>query len=537
MFRLSLAATLVLSAAPAALLAAPLEAPAHVSAVTLFPSGAQVTRTLTLPAGTTGEVLVPNLPDGTEVATLRVAGDGVQIGAVSLIGERTPASDEVISPAVQKARDTVESLEAALASKEDALAAIRAKATAAEARGTFLRGLDTQNTAPDQVAALAQTVAEGVLAAEQERINAEAEARVADLALKPDREALDQARKALAALEHPEKPADALLMTVAGGGTVTITTFVGEAGWAPSYDIRLDQAAGKLAFERYVSVHQASGEDWRGVALTLSTARPSERTDPSTLWPDYRRIGPPEPPVVMMAAPKSARMEDMEGGFTAPVVEAAIAPGMSMEMQGETVTYTYPTAVDIRDGVEDLRLKLDELSRDVTVLAEAVPMLDTTAYRVAEGRNTGDEPLLPGPAVLWLDGAVVGATELPLIAAGDKLRLGFGAIDGLRLKRIIPQANEGDRGFISKSNQRVETAEISVENLTAHDWPMRVIDRVPYGDQEDLQISFKASPLASVADYDDKRGLLAWEFDLGAGKSQTITLETTMSWPTDQVLQ
>lgn len=534
MFRISLAAAFSLACAPAALLAAPLEVPAQIAAVTLFPWGAQVSRTISVPEGTTGEVLVPNLPDHTLAETLRVAGEGVQIGAVTLIDAREPASDEVISPAVKQARDAVESLEAALAGKEDALAAIRAKATAAAARGEFLRGLDTQNTAPDQVAALAQAVAEGVLAAEQERINAEAEARRADLALKPDREALDLARKALAALEHPADASDALMMTVSGGGTVTITTFVDNAGWAPSYDLRLDQAAGMLALERYVSVHQASGEDWRGVALTLSTARPSERTEPSELWPEYRRIGPPEPPVVMMASPKSERMEDSSemGGYAAPVIEA-----MSMAMQGETVTYTYPNVVDIRDGVEDLRLKLDELSRDVTVLAEAVPMLDTTAYRVAEGRNTGDEPLLPGSAVLWLDGAVVGAVDLPLVAAGDKLRIGFGAIDGLRLKRVIPQANEGDRGILSKSNERVEVAEITVENLTTRDWPMRVIDRVPYGDQEDLQIIHSASPGATTQDYDDKRGLLAWEFDLGAGQSQLIRLETTMTWPADQMLQ
>ncbi|WP_444460558.1 hypothetical protein [Rhodobacter capsulatus] len=39
-------------------------------------------------------------------------------------------------------------------------------------------------------------------------------------------------------------------------------------------------------------------------------------------------------------------------------------------------------------------------------------------------------------------------------------------IDGLRLKRVIPQTNEGDRGLITKSNERTETAEITVENLT-----------------------------------------------------------------------
>ena len=62
-------ASLMLSAAPLAVLAAPAEIPATVSAVTLFPTGAQVTRVLEVPGG---EVVVPNLPDGTDITGLRV---------------------------------------------------------------------------------------------------------------------------------------------------------------------------------------------------------------------------------------------------------------------------------------------------------------------------------------------------------------------------------------------------------------------------------------------------------------------------------
>lgn len=532
--RLPLFASLCLACAPAALFAAPAEIPATLSAVTLFPEGAQVTRSLSVPAGVT-EVLVPDLPDGTDPASLRVVGEGVEIGAVTLMADREPAAARAPSAEVSAARAALETARADLAVQQDKLAVLRAKITAAEAEADFFTALDTSNTPPDKIAALARTVSEGVLAAEQARIAARAELRTAEAALKPAKEAVARAKQALEALENPKKDSDSLLLTVSGAGTVTVTTFVAEAGWAPSYDARLDSAAGKLALDRFVSVHQASGEDWRGVALVLSTARPSERTDPSEIWSDLRRIGPPAPPMVGMAAPKAAM-----DSYAVPVMEAAPAPAagrMAMELQGETVTYTYPAAVDIRDGVEDLRLKLDRIETPVKLLAEAVPMLDETAYRVVEGQTAGAEPILPGPAVLWLDGAVVGTADLPLVAAGDTLRLGYGAIDGLRLKRVIPQANEGDRGLITKSNERTETAEITVENLTGKPWALRVIDRVPYAEQEDLQITHAATPPATQTDYDDKRGVLAWEFDLAAGATQAIRLETKMRWPADQVLQ
>lgn len=531
----SFVSALMLACCPAALFAAPTEIAAQIESVTLFPRGAQVTRTLAVPAGTR-EVLVPNLPDHTDPAALRVAaGAGLVLGAVSLIDARQPAAKPAASPELEAARQALAQAQEVLATQEDDLARLRAKAAAAAAQVDFLTGLDTANTPPDKVAELAKTVGAGVLAAKEARIGALAELRRAEAGLKPARAAVDLARQALQALEHPAEASDSLLMAVSGAGTLSITTYADAAGWGPSYDLRLDSAAGGLALDRYVSVHQATGEDWSGVTLTLSTARPAERSEPGELWPDLRRIGPPEPVMagrVGLGAPKMAM-----DAYEMPVVEAApVAESMGAALQGETLVYSYPTAVDIRDGVEDLRLKLDRVEVPVTVLAEAVPMRDETAYRVAEGKN-GSEPILPGEAVLWRDGAMVGTARLPFTAAGDTLRLGFGAIDGLKLKRVIPQANEGDRGLISKSNERSERVEITVENLTGKAWPVRLIDRVPYSEQEDLQITHAASPPETIADWQDRRGVLAWEFDLAPGDVQKVTFEMKMRWPADQVLR
>ena len=41
----------------------------------------------------------------------------------------------------------------------------------------------------------------------------------------------------------------------------------------------------------------------------------------------------------------------------------------------------------------------------------------------------------------------------------------------------------------------------------------------------------------SEKDVDDKRGVLAWEFDLPAGDSKTINLVHEIEWPEGQNLQ
>ncbi len=322
-----------------------------------------------------------------------------------------------------------------------------------------------------------------------------------------------------------------------GKGTVEITTFTSDASWQPVYDLRLTRvgaAKPALVLERGVVVSQYSGEDWQGVDLLLSTARPSDQSEPSQVYAWLRRIGPFDPPMPEAAAPRfesKGLFDSYAAAEAVPVVTSA-----ALEMMGATVTYHYGAAVDIRDGVEALRLKLDTLTLAPEVFAEAVPAQDATAFLIAKSLNDSGQLLLPGAATLYLDGAMVGLANLPMTAAGADLRLGFGPIDGLVLTRTVPDKTEGDRGLISKTNQQNETAILTVENLSSEAWPLHVLDRVPYSEQEDLVISFKATPAPTVSDVDGKRGVLEWQSVLAPGKTQTVRLETTLSWPIDQVL-
>ncbi|PKP70960.1 MAG: hypothetical protein CVT82_04135 [Alphaproteobacteria bacterium HGW-Alphaproteobacteria-4] len=537
-------ALILCTAAPTALLADTLMLPSRVARVTLYPWGATVVRVVDVaaPAGV-HELIVPDLPMDTDSGSLRVAGQGVTIGAVNLQYDRLPVTETTPDPRIAAAEAEVKRLEGVVREDSTAIAAIRLRVDAANRQVAFLSKLgQVEGATPEDLRALSRMVGEEALTASQTAFAAEEEAKAAERAALDNLKALDQARKALAALTTGGKDFAALVAAVqtdaSGTGTVEITTFTGNARWEAVYDLRLTRvgaARPALALERGVVVSQFSGEDWMGVDLVLSTARPSDQSEPSPVSPWLRRIGPPEPPAPVMAAPRfesKGLFDSYAEAEAAPLVETA-----SLEMMGATVTYRYGAAVDIRDGVEALRLKLDTLALAPEVVAEAVPSRDETAFLVAKAVNDSGQVLLPGQATLFLDGAMVGLANLPLTAAGADMRLGFGPIDGLVLTRTVPAKTEGDRGLISKTNQQNETAVLTVENLTNETWPLRVLDRVPYSEQEDLVITYKATPAATTADVDGKRGVLAWQSVLAPGKSQTIRLETTLSWPADQVLR
>ena len=538
-------ALILCSTAPTALLADTLTAASRVARVTLYPWGASVVRVVDLAAAPgVHELIVPDLPYYTDAGSLRVAGQGITIGAVNLQTDRLPVTETTPDPAIAAAKAEVERLEGVVRDRSAAIAAIRLRVDAANRQVAFLGKLgQVEGATPEDLRALARMVGEEVLAASQAAFAAEAEAKEAERAAEADIIALDKARQALNALLNPDVEDFAALVAAVevgadGKGTVEITTFTSDASWQPVYDLRLTRvgaAKPALALERGVMVSQYSGEDWRGVDLVLSTARPSDQSEPSYLDAWLRRIGPELPAMPLATAPRlegKGLFDSYAAGEPVPVVETA-----AMEMMGATVTYHYGAPVDIRDGVEALRLKLDAITLAPDVVAEAVPVYDETAFMVASAVNNSGQVLLPGEATLFLDGAMVGLANLPMTAAGAELRMGFGPIDGLVLTRTVPERTEGDRGVIAKTNQQNETAVLTIENLTEEAWPMRVLDRVPYSEQEDLVITYKATPAASETDIDGKRGVLAWRATLAPGKTQTIRLETTLSWPTDQVLR
>lgn len=539
--RALIAALLATTALPA--FADTIAATSAITAVTVYPDGARLTRevTFTAPAAGNHELLVTDLPAGSDPGLIRLApAEGLQVGAFNLRADRLPPREDPLTPEQQAAKTAIEAAEAVAGTAQLALEALEARVEAADAQVRFLSsftGALPDGATPDTIRSMATMIGTETLAARQAALAAKAELPPAQKALTDAQEALAKAQGAYDALPGADMDYTALSVAVvaaaAGEQTVTVTQYVGNASWRPVYDLNLTRDGGDaLELNRSVLVTQYTGEDWDGVALTLSSSRPAEQAAPSQLWPELRSIGPEvdEEEFARKSALGGAEMD------MAVVAEAApITAGMAME--GDTVVYNYPEPVTIATGAEDLRLALDSLSFSPVVEAVAVPRLDRTAFVSASFTNASDEPLLPGEAMLFREGVLVGSTWLDVIAPGVETDVGFGALETLRVKREMPKRAEGETGVFTSANQQSESAVITVENTGSEAWPVRILDQVPYSEQDDLEIEVSASPEPSETDVEGQRGILAWEFDLAAGGKETITLEQVLTWPEGMVLR
>lgn len=534
--------TAVLGAAPAWAEDFPLSS--AVTAATVYAgSGATLVREagFDLPAGH-HRLILTDLPF-LDMNSLRVSAPGLVLGTVSYREEAVPPSGREEDPRITAAREAVTAVEAELQQIEDRARSAELAGEAARDRIAFLSrmagGEATAAMAPDQIGALLDLVGQEGLAARQAAQTAEVEARGIREGRAPVEKRLKEAQAALDALLTARQETTVLTVEVtaesAVSGTLAVSYASNAAGWQPAYDLQLTTGdAPALEVTRTAQVAQWTGEDWTDVAVSFSTGRPSDQLAPSEMMGERLQIQDPGQPMMTARAQSDMKMT-LEA---APMPEMPVMAEAAMaSSDGITVTYAAPRPVTLANGVEGGTVELDRLSLSPDIFARAVPRYDSSAFLVASVTNDSGEILVSGPAQLYRDGAYVGATHLGLLPEGETVDWSFGPIDGLRVSRVLDERMEGDRGVINRTNQRQEAVTLKVENRTPLDWDIRLLDGVPYSEQEDLKVTWTADPMPEVQDYDDRKGVLEWQFPLAAGADREIRLDHTVTWPQDKQLR
>ncbi len=524
---------------------------AAVVAATLYPQGASVERSASfeVEAGR-HSVLIGGMPADYRRESLRIEGAGAF--RILSIEERRAASRALeaqqssprrkIEDEIRKLRDRRVFASNAMEAAQRQLAYIEAM-TKAQAQASATQD-DTALVNASQWTAMWTSVGEGIKTALDTRNRAQIELREID-----EQMAGLRARLRDAGIERRLGPVLAVEIEAeaAVSGTLIARYQMNDANWAPVYDARLSlDDDPSVTLVRRARVRQGTGEDWTGIALTLSTARPGGRADA----PDPR---------LLFARIEEAREEMAfgQGGVLAdqmmqkqmraapamapppsPVADAAPAQQIMAvaQLQGETVEYVIPGAVDISGSGEAKQVLIDERDGPVTLEVRSTPSLDTTAYLYAEFENAAEAPVLPGSASLYRDGVFVGTTMLARIAGGETTHLPFGSYDRIRITHAERERMEGEQGLIRSRQTERRRYVMSAENLGDKAMPVAIRDSMPYAENEDVEITLRADPKPDGKDVDDRKGALLWRFALKPGEKREIAHGYDVTYPTGVTL-
>ncbi len=330
--------------------------------------------------------------------------------------------------------------------------------------------------------------------------------------------------------------------------TLNLRYHVQGASWRQEYETHLDTKNGiddaKLKIIRRASIQQKTGEDWNNVSVTLSTTNPTAgNSQPEVkplrlvLRPDNEgggKIRQEYDQRQRFYKSKTRTSNQYQLSNVNLYNNAPSRPGADMEKHlafhslvklPETVTLTGKgDAKQIPMGVLDLK---------TTVRAIAVPRQKPVAFLAAKFTMPESMNSPHGKAVIYRDGAYIGTGELPNLNSGSEYYLSFGADTKVQLKRVeVDRSKEKQSGILSSTQSDERHFKMTVKNLHAWKMPVIVLDRYPYSDDKEVNITlFPTTTPPTRKNVDDQRGILAWDKTIPAKGEAIINLDYKVTWP------
>jgi len=351
-----------------------------------------------------------------------------------------------------------------------------------------------------------------------------------------------------------------------GAGTIRLSYLVGSANWSPTYNVRLNVEGTSVQIEYLAQVQQMSGEDWKGVKLSLSTATPQMNAKSPPLAPLWIDLIAPQtkgkssfldaaknPSAYAQAQMANTKSQFGNLGMWAAAVQnrsqaagagwelnryAAEQQDLELNVDNEVlrefnklrlaaphevlaVSYALGGTMSLASRSDQQLVQIAKLDLPGETYYQAIPLLTSYVYRAADVTNNAEIPLLAGPYSAYVGGEFVGQGNMLLVARGEKTMIGFGVDTQLRCRRELLDKSDS----VSWGNRTQEfTYRLRLENFKDEPVTVRLIDRIPATKSEDVRITLNRpkTPLSTdplyVRDRKD-RGILRWDLDLKARAS------------------
>ncbi len=319
-------------------------------------------------------------------------------------------------------------------------------------------------------------------------------------------------------------------------GKLTFSYVVTNAGWYPSYDIRVDDITKPVNMFYKANVFQNTGVTWKDVKLSFSNATPWVSGDVPVLYPWFVDYYVPSPGIMIrgIASPSKksiapAMAEMIPDAMMAKEVEAA--PITVQKQVGET-TVTFDVAIPYSIA-SDGKIQTIEIQR-TTSAAEykyvTVPKMTPLAYLTANITDWAKQSLMSGEATLYFENTFVGKSYLNVNQLKDTLTISLGTDNSILVKR------EKQQDFTSRKvigANKTETYSYLITIRNNKETPVRIIlnDQVPVSSNSGITVE----PVElSDGKFNSQSGFVKWDLEIKPQETKKIIMTYSVKYPKDK---
>lgn len=528
--------------APFAANAAEIPTPSVITAATVFPTRADISRNaeVSLPQGK-HTIVFDGLPAALDTKSLRISGTGAfSIGSIEI---KELFSKDFVVEQERKLRGKIADL-------SDKRRFVESELTAAETGKTFLENMAKSNAvpqvsvngkkdalSPDAWGKAWQSLQNGMKSLGRETIEKQIEIRKIDAEL-------SALNKELRLLSDGAKSAKQIRVNVEASAPaaakLTVQYQIANASWKPTYEARLNTRNKTVEIMQYGTISQHTGEEWRNIDLTFSTARPVIGTVPPELETRWLNLDEPVKKRGKMLE-RGAAVYRNDSSFADTMDEpSGTAEIAAAEFSGSDFAGTFAVKgkANVPSDGSEHRFLVGGWSAKAEIYAQTVPAVQPAAYVMASTQLNAPAPLLPGTMSLFRDGAFIGDSEMNFLRPNAKLHLSFGQDDKILVKHTIADFEEDNGGRISRNNKITIRTAAAVQNLHKEPLKIAVYDFLPVARNSDIAVKITKDKTTAgyETDPDGKVGVIKWESVYQPQEQKTVDYGYTITYPKDREL-
>ncbi len=529
----------------------------HIESVTVYREGATVLRKaqLKLDAGET-VALFENLPGRLDVNSVRGRVEGAK--TVQIAGVETNRVTHA-APAAAALKE----LDAQMTDLANQKAQLEAERAAHQAEVDFAKTVAAsgfgEKASPDTktLTETAQFVRQTIMRAEREKLKLAQQVRELDAKTAVLQE---QARKLRIA---GSRTTHTVSMTLSASRTANIelvlTYRVLDAAWVAAHDVRLNERTGEVELTAYAVVNQQSGEEWRNVKLTFSTAHPTASVAlpefrPLVIRPESGRarqgqvILLDEEQSATLSIPRGTSFDNLSnknlaarGYLNAKEQQLARFMNQTQEALGGTsasnamavrfsnVTFhrSKPETIPMDDRPHRCVLFTARFKGNVERIT--IPALAQAVFLRAKLTNTSDYPVLPGLVNVFIESNFIGTAFMDPVAPGEEFIVYFGADKDLKVTRKLMESRSESPTKFRSSHKVMRNWKTTVQNFHKKEIEVLVVDQVPVSWSDNVRVAVTSSKPAGPKP--DEFGRVEWNTKLASLKKAEFDLAYEAEFP------
>jgi uncharacterized protein (TIGR02231 family) len=320
-------------------------------------------------------------------------------------------------------------------------------------------------------------------------------------------------------------------------GKLNLSYVVMNAGWYPSYDIRVNDIKNPVTIFYKANVFQNSGVDWKDVKLSFSNATPWIAGDIPVFSPWFVDFFMPVSVIRKAkgaaidrdAAPPAADVMTLKED--AMVMEAAPIP--VQKQTGET-TITFDIAIPYSIP-SDGKIQTVEIQR-LTAPAEykyiTLPKLSQRAYLAANITDWAKLSLQSGEATLYFENSFVGKTNLDVNQLNDTLTISLGTDNSILVRREKRQDFTSKKVIGSNKTENYSFL-LTIRNNKSTGIRITIHDQIPVSSNSGITVE---PAELSGGRLNALTGEVKWDLEMNQQETKQIILSYSVKYPKDKTV-